>query len=119
MGTGNYITNLEDKMDLYVHYVYKVSSKFPREELYGSVSQLRRSALSVALNFIEGYARKRPAVKLNFWEISYGSLKESRYLLKFALVEKWIVEEECVTALKMADEIGAMLWKALTPLQVQ
>ena len=48
---------LKRKMDEYVHLVYKITRSFPREELYGSTSQLRRAALSVVLNYIEGYAR--------------------------------------------------------------
>lgn len=116
-GSDNYLDKLKSKMDIYVHFVYKVSRGFPKEELYGATSQLRRSALSVILNFIEGYARKRSAVKLNFWEISYGSLKEAKYLLYFAYKENWISKEEYQTALGMAEEIGAMLWKATESLQ--
>ena len=104
-------------MDNYVHLVYKLAKTFPKEELYGVTSQLRRAALSVILNYIEGYARKRPAVKLNFWEISYGSLKESKYLLDFSFKEGFIKETEFQKALKLAEEIGAMLWKALETLE--
>jgi len=74
---------LKKKMDEYAHLVYKVTKDFPKEERYGIVSQLRRAALSVILNYIEGFARHKKAVKKNFWEISYGSLKESKYLLIF------------------------------------
>jgi four helix bundle protein len=113
----NYLDKLKIKMDAYVHLVYKISRAFPKEELYGSSSQLRRATLSVVLNFIEGYARKRQAVKLNFWETSYGSLKESKYLLYFAFKENWIIQANYEQGLKMADEIGAMLWKAIESLQ--
>lgn len=115
--SDNYLDKLKNKMDEYVHFVYKISRKFPREELYGATSQLRRAALSIILNFIEGYARKRQAVKLNFWEISYGSLKESKYLLSFAFKEGWITQTDYEQGLKMAEEIGAMLWTAIKPLQ--
>jgi four helix bundle protein len=67
--------------------------------------------LSVALNYIEGFARKRSAVKKNFWEISYGSLQESKYLIEFCQVEGFINNEEANEVLKMADEIGAILWR--------
>jgi len=53
-------------MDEYAHFVYKLTKSFPREEVYGVVSQLRRAALSVILNYIEGFARQRKAVKNNF-----------------------------------------------------
>jgi four helix bundle protein len=75
---------LKIKMDEYVHYVYKISKHFPKDELYGATSQLRRAALSIILNYVEGFARYKIAVKRNFWEISYGSLKETKYLLYFS-----------------------------------
>lgn len=77
-------------MDEYAHCVYKVTMNFPKNELFGVTSQLRRSALSVILNYIEGYARRKINVRLNFLEISFGSLKESRYILHFSLVERFI-----------------------------
>jgi|SRR3989344_6623174 len=104
---------LKDKIDKYVHMVYLLTKKFPREEIFGSTSQLRRAALSVMLNYIEGYARFRDKVHKNFLEISYGSLKESRYLMDFALAEKYISEENHLAAVSLADEVGAMLWSIL------
>jgi len=97
-------------MDEYVHSVYKLTRKFPKDEVYGVTSQLRRAALSVILNYIEGYARGKDKVHKNFLEISYGSLKESKYLLHFSLVEEYIEKQEYEKAAKLAEEIGAMLW---------
>ena len=112
----SYFEALKIKMDGYVHFVYRLTKNYPKDELYGCVSQLRRSALSVILNFIEGFARKKIAVKRNFWEIAYSSLQESKYLVKFSLIEKYINQPEFDQANKMADEIGAMLWRAIEPL---
>lgn len=98
------------KMDYYAHFVYRITKKFPKEELFGVVSQLRRAALSVVLNYVEGYARQRPAVILNFYEIAYGSLKESKYLLYFSFMEGYIDDESYKQGMAMSDEIGAMLW---------
>lgn len=114
--TNNYFEQIKQKMNTYVHFVYTISKTFPKDELYGCTSQLRRATLSIILNFIEGFARKKIAVKRNFWEISYGSLQESKYLLNFGFEEKYINLEDYVKADKMADEIGAMLWQALKPL---
>ncbi len=108
-----YHEKLKSKMDQYVHMVYAITKSFPREEMFGSTSQLRRAALSVILNYIEGYARQRDRVYKNFLEISYGSLKESRYLLDFALAEKYINQDSHAKAVAVADEIGAMLWSVL------
>jgi len=108
---------LKSKMDEYAHLVYKATKSFPREELYGIISQLRRSSLSVVLNYIEGYARGRDKVHRNFLEISYGSLKESKYLLDFSLVEKYLSEEDYEAAMKLAEDIGAMLWGIIRKLK--
>ncbi len=104
---------LKKKMDVYVHGIYGLTHSFPREELYGVTSQLRRSALSVILNYIEGYARQRDRVHKNFLEISYGSLKESKYLVGFAFDENYCTKEQSEKMLNLAEDIGAMLWGML------
>ena len=103
-------------MDEYAHLVYHLTANFPKDELYGIVSQLRRAALSVILNYVEGYARGRDKVHKNFLEISYGSLKESKYLLYFSTVEKYLSKKNYQAALKLAEEIGAMLWGTIKKL---
>lgn len=110
---------LKSRMDELVHFVYKITKGFPKEELFSATSQLRRAALSIILNFIEGFARRRISVKINFFEISYGSLKETAYLLEFVYVEKWITREVYGRGMKLTDEIGAMLWSELKNLEQQ
>lgn len=107
---------LKRTMDQYVHLIYRLSRNFPREELYGVTSQLRRASLSVILNYIEGYARSKDKVHKNFLQTSYASLKESKYLLHFSLTEKYLSKIDYQMALKMADEIGAMLWSTMSKL---
>ena len=67
---NEYQNKLKNKMDEYAHFVYRLSENFPKSELYGITSQIRRAALSVVLNYVEGYARRRLLVRLNFLEIS-------------------------------------------------
>jgi len=55
--------SLKEKMDKYAHDVYKITKEFPKEEQFGSTSQLRRSSLSVILNYIEGFAREQSKAK--------------------------------------------------------
>jgi len=104
-------------MDEYAHLIYRLTQKFPKEELFGVTSQIRRAALSIILNYIEGYARGKNKVHKNFLEISYGSLKESKYLLYFSLVEKYLSEADYKKAIKLADDIGAMLWGTIRKLK--
>ena len=115
----SFFEQLKNKMDEYVHLIYRITKNFPKEELYGVTSQLRRAALSIILNYIEGFARQKKAVKRNFWEISYGSFKETKYLLHFSLVEKYLNRKDYTKAIKLAEEIGAMLWRAMQPLNVK
>ena len=110
---NEYQTNLKRKMNELSHFVYRITKQFPREEVFGAVSQIRRAVLSVILNYIEGWARRRPAVKLNFFETSYGSLKETEYILQFAHDEKWINGDIYQPSAHLADEIGAMLWSEI------
>ena len=117
MKAGDFKEKLKLKMDEYVHFVYNVTRKFPKEELYNSVSQWRRSTLSIILNYIEGYARKKPLVQLNFLEISYGSFKESKYLLFFSQKREFITQEEYIYGLQLAEEIGKMLWTEMNSLE--
>jgi len=98
-------------------YVYDITENFPRSELYGTTSQLRRAAVSVMLNNVEGFARKKPKVQLNFYEISYGSAKESKYLIFLAYERKWISRDQFENGFQLADRICGMLWSTIDGLE--
>lgn len=104
---------LKTKINTFIHNVYKVTKSFPKDELYGVISQFRRSSLLVMLNYIEGYARNNIKVEKNFLKIAYSSLKEAEYLIQFSFEEKYLTENNTIILLKQADEIGAMLWKTI------
>lgn len=104
---------LQAKIDCFVHNVYKVTKAYPKDELYGVTSQLRRSSLSVILNYIEGFARNNNKVNRNLLKISYGSFKEAQYLIHFSYQEKYLSESNYQILSKQADEIGAMLWTTM------
>jgi len=114
---NEYQKKLKKLMDEYVHFIYKMTKEFPNDERYGATSQIRRAAMSVILNYIEGYARRRIAVRYNLLETSYGSLRESRYLLHFSFVEKYIDEKSYKHGTKLADEVGAMLWTEISNIE--
>jgi len=61
--------------------VYKVTAGFPKEEVYGLTSQMRRAAVSVPSNIVEGCARDSQADYLRFLNIAFGSLRELHYQL--------------------------------------
>lgn len=112
----NFHDELKVNMHKYLKVIYKYTKKFPKEELYGIVSQLRRSALSIILNYIEGFARRKDedckAYK-NFLKIAYGSLKESKFLLFFSFDEGYITKQEYEYCLEISDKIGKMLWSLI------
>ncbi len=56
--------------------VYRITGFFPKDEMYGLTSQMRRSAVSVPSNTAEGYGRKTTADYIRFLYIAYGSLCE-------------------------------------------
>jgi len=108
--------DLKKLMDKLVNRVYDCSKSFPKEEIFGVTSQLRRASLSIILNYVEGYARGRKAVLKNFLEISYGSLKESKYLIYFTYKRKFLNKKQYKELLDLSEQIGAMLWGIISKL---
>ena len=61
--------------------IYEVTSKYPKDEIYGLVSQMRRAALSINSNLVEGSARNGKAELDHFVSIARGSAAELKYQL--------------------------------------
>lgn len=72
------------KAHAWVLKIYRLSENFPKHELFGLTSQLRRAAISVPANFAEGFKKLGKADKLRFYNIAQGSLEECRYYLILA-----------------------------------
>lgn len=104
---------LQSKIDAFVAKVYESTQNFPKSEVFGVTSQIRRAALSVALNYVEGYARLGVPTNRHFLEMAYGSLKETNYLIRFSHQQHFINEGTKSELLIMTDELGAMLWRTI------
>ncbi|MBP7867458.1 MAG: four helix bundle protein [Acidobacteria bacterium] len=72
------------KAHQFVLEIYRLSQAFPRSELYGLSSQMRRAAVSIAANVAEGFKKRGKSDKVRFFNIAQGSLEESRYYLILA-----------------------------------
>jgi len=71
--------------DEIVFLIYQITRNFPKAELYGLTSQMRRSAISVPSNIVEGCARESQTEYLRFLEIAFGSLRELHYQFELAV----------------------------------
>jgi len=69
------------KSHQFVLEVYKLTNRFPKEEIYGLTSQFRRAAVSIPSNIAEGFKKRGKSDKARFMNIVQGSLEESRYYL--------------------------------------
>jgi four helix bundle protein len=72
------------KAHQFVLAVYRLTTGFPNEEIYGLTQQFRRAAVSIPANIAEGFKRRTKADKARFMNISQGSLEECRYYLILA-----------------------------------
>jgi len=102
------------KSHQFVLEIYKLTRSFPDYELFGLISQMRRAAVSIPANIAEGFKRRGKADKLRFFNISQGSLEETRYYL---ILAKDLGYAETEDLQKEADEVGRLLdgyMKAIT-----
>jgi len=74
--------------------VYSKATSFPKEELYGITSQLRRAVVSVPANIAEGTGREHKKEYLNFLYIARGSIAETEYLLHLANRLKYLQDSD-------------------------
>jgi four helix bundle protein len=68
----------------FVMSVYRLSKHFPKHELYGLTSQLRRAAVSIPANIAEGFKKRTKPDKARYFNIAQGSIEECRYYLILA-----------------------------------
>src|SRR4030043_1077161 len=89
--------------------IYRLSNKFPKEELYGLTSQIRRSAFSTPLNIVEGHASFSKKEFLSFLNIANRSLVETEYLLEIVRELKFMDEIVYQQLEKQRIEVAVML----------
>lgn len=98
-------------------YTYQATLNFPKEETYGLTSQMRRAAISVASNIVEGCARDGQAEYLRFLNIAFGSLKELHYQFSLSGKLKYLNEPEVNRSELKLIEIEKVLAALIRSLQ--
>jgi len=94
------------KAHAWVLNVYRFTEKFPKHELFGLTSQLRRAAVSIPANFAEGFKKKGHADKARFYNISQGSLEECRY---YMILARDLGYGDTTVLLESLEEVSKML----------
>jgi four helix bundle protein len=93
--------------------IYRTTNNFPKEEVYGLTSQMRRATVSVPSNIVEGCARESQVEYLRFLEIAFASLRELHYQFDLARRLGYIDEPDDFEGdLKMVEAekvLGALL----------
>jgi len=90
--------------------IYKLTEKFPKHELYGLTSQLRRAAISIASNISEGAARQTKREFVQFLYCALGSSSEIETQLELAKMLNYATQEGVQPILEMRDRIAQMLY---------
>jgi four helix bundle protein len=103
-------------MDLAVA-CYQLTRTFPREELYGITSQIRRASSSIPANIAEGYGREHRNEYIRFLQIAQGSLKELETHLILSARVTLTTEPTIAPILTRCDEVGRMLRALIRKLQ--
>jgi four helix bundle protein len=89
--------------------IYDITKDFPRDEMFGLTSQIRRAAVSIPSNIVEGKARGSNKEYKRFLLMARGSLEEVKYQLLLAKDLKYIDDKKYDGIIKVAYEVGKML----------
>jgi len=90
--------------------VYSATKTFPKEELYGLVSQIRRATVSIPSNIAEGAARKNIKEYLQFLYIAQGSISELEYLLHLSKRIGYLKDSEYNKLDDLRNQTAKMLY---------
>lgn len=104
------------KAHQFVLAVYRQTENFPKKEIYGLTSQIRRAAISIPANIAEGFKKRGKPDKVRFLNIAQGSLEECRYYLILAEDLKYINSSDLLSQLEEVSKLlEAYSQSILTP----
>ena len=118
MGTRGYreLRAWQKAMELMME-VYRISDRFPKQELFGLTRQLRRAALSIPANIAEGDGREHRGDYLRHLSIARGSVSELDTLLDAAARLSYCRGEDLRLAVELTDHVGRMLTRLIERLK--
>ena len=90
--------------------IYRVTSRFPKHELYGLTSQMRRAAFSAPANIAEGSAKQGPREFRRFLDIALGSLAELAYAIRATTDLELLTMEESRQLDELRAKAGRVTW---------
>ena len=96
---------------------YLLTKRFPKDELFGMTSQIRRTASSVPANIAEGYGRDRKGEYVQFLRVAQGSLKELETHLTLSMPVGLMSDTGTRNVLEECDHLGRMLHLLIRSLQ--
>lgn len=99
-----------------VSAIYELTEKYPKEEKYGLVSQLRRAVISICSNLAEGSSRFSKAERKRFYEIARGSVVEIDTQLDISVLLGYTTKEALVGIELKLESVFKMLSKMITTL---
>lgn len=89
--------------------IYKITNSFPKEEMFGLISQIRRAVISIESNIAEGFARFHYKDRLNFYFQARGSVSEVESQLITSKDLGYIKGKEFREILEQAEKVGRIL----------
>jgi four helix bundle protein len=102
--------------DEVVILIYKITQSFPKSEVFGLSAQMRRAAISIPSNIVEGCTRESQIEYRRFLEIAFGSLREVHYQFGLACRLDYVINaemEECNQKLEEAGKVLAALLRSI------
>ena len=97
------------KSHQFVLKIYEITKIFPKEEIFGITSQIRRAAYSIPSNIVEGRTKSTIAHRLSFVSHSIGSLEEVKYFLLLSKDLNYITIETYLKLVPFLEEVGKLL----------
>lgn len=99
--------------------IYNITRSYPKDELYGITSQLRRSSSSICANIAEGANRTSNKDYVRFLRIAFGSASETQYFLELSKDLIYIDQETWYKLEKDINEIQKMLYGLIKSIQIR